>query len=278
MIIKMDRFTNLAVAAGTDVGLCAWAVPEDGVVLDVKASCKIMSGASLALAAVVGYAVDGWFFQIPNDFHESAVNAILDGVIPKYTAALSFDFDTETANAAPGYEPGEIRNDVLAQSDGPQHIYQRRKFLGFADGGPYHVTTEHTVHGWHPRDRFSIQRSGPMKARGISGLAFVISSPDMDALTTETKLMPTFGGTAKSEWAWLKYLDQAMELAVVQMLGLTETGAETPYTDLLDFIEFMISSANVMTTALTAIAWTVFMAGSATMSVPGRFRARLSSD
>lgn len=278
MIIQMDRFCNVSVAAGTDQGLLAWAVPEDGVVHSVKATGKMATSLPLGIANVCAYAVDGWLFQIPNDFMESAVNAILDGVIPKYTGALSFDFDTETADAAPGYEPGEIRNDILAQSDGPQHIYQRRKFLGFADGVQYHVKTEHTEHEWFPRDRFSLERAGPMLARGMSGMAFICSSPNNDALTSETKLMPTFGGTAKSEWAWLKYLDEALDLAVVAMLGLTETGAETPYVDLLDFIEFMISSANVMSSGLTDVGWLVFMAGTATIQVPGRVRARLASD
>jgi len=135
------------------------------------------------------------------------------------------------------------------------------------------------VFNYIPVDKFSISRQGNKRADSNSMLAFSLSSPANDALTTETKIFPNFGGTARSEWIWLRMLDQVLEHAIVEMLGLTETGAEDPYEKLLDLLEFLISSANSMDGGQFAdVLWEVSMVGTMDFYTPGKMRIRLASD
>lgn len=278
--MDMDRVASVVVAPGSDSALCAWPVPSETTVLGVKGKILINGDAQVDWKRVWGYAVDGFFMEINDDLLSTAVDAIFDAVVPKYVATLGFDIDEEGATSAPGYEPGEIRNDLLGGADAPEHIYQHRDIRGLIDSMGPMVITEHTDWAYLPVDKLSIIRKGAKRADGMSALAFAYSSPSMDGLTTENKLMPNFGGTVHSEWLWLKYLDQVLELAMVEMLGLTELGAESPYEDQLDFLEAMISSANTITAASSLIATTanVFMAATMRFHTVGSMRIVLASD
>lgn len=277
--MKMDRFAHRTVAAATDEALCAWPVPAECTVRGVKAKVSCVGAVGQITTSVNPYAVNGWLLELPDDLLETAVDAIMDAVIPKYTGTLGFDFDDEGTTTSPEFEPGEIRNELLGANDMPEHIYQRRKYIEFPDVGSYHVVTEHTLFHFIPRDRFSISRTGNKRADGNSALAFSFSSPANDALVTETKLFPSFGGTGRSEWIWLRMLDQILEYAIVAMLALTQAGAETPYQNLLDLLEAMISSANSMDggTYVDNL-WHVNMVGTMDFYTPGSIRIRLASD
>lgn len=276
MRMQRDRFADDTVNSGTDEVLCAWAVPAETTILSIKGHVLMNGTSSLNHTNNCAYAMDGWVFEIPDDLMETAVSAVYDAMVAKYSGTLGFDFDEEVADTAPGWEPGEIRNDLLGMVDAPDHIYQRRKYLGFADAHGYHEITAGSVWGWIPVDKYSISREGARKADGMSVCCFAASSPSNDALVSETKVFPTFGGTAKSEWLWLKYLDQALENAMVSMLGLV-SGA--PFDNLLNLIEFEISSANVIGAGgLTDVNWTTFMAASMMWESGSKARIRLASD
>lgn len=280
MRMSRDRFSLQTVVTATDAVLCAWSMPAETTMLSVKANVKMTSVTDHShINSRVAYALDGWFLELPDDLMESAVETIYDALVPKYKAALSFDFEDETPDTDPGYEPGQIRNDLLGTVDDQRHIYQRRKILGFPDHRGYHETTPGTVWAYIPVDSFSISRKGPRTAKAMSAVIFSASSPANDALTSENKLFPTFGGSARSEWLWLRYLDQMLDNAVVAMLGLTETGAETPYEELLDLIEFEISSANVMSAqGILDTSWQAWMAGTMEWKTGARMRIQLASD
>lgn len=279
MRMKMDRFASRSVAQATDEALCSWPVPAETTVKGVQGRISCIGTIGQTTTSVNPYAVNGWFLELPDDLLETAVDTILDAVIPKYSGTLGFDFDEESADAQPGFEPGEIRNDLLGSNDAPEHIYQRRKYVTFPDVGSYHVVTEHTAFAYIPRDSFSVSRKGNRRADGNSAVAFQFSSPANDALTTETKLFPNFSGTARSEWIWLRMLDQVLEHAIVEMVGLTDVGAESPYDNLLDLLEFLISSANSMDGGLYLDnTWVVHMQATMDYSTQGKERIRLASD
>lgn len=279
MLLQRDRFAYDTVLAGTDEALCAWSVPAETTVLSVKGTVLMTGLTDLGHARRASYAMDGWMLELPDDLMETAISTVYDALVPKYVASLSFDFEDEVADTSPGFEPGEIRNDLLGMVDQPDHIYQRRKILGFPNTKGYHETVPGSSWAFVPSDHYSISRVGRRTADGMSAVIFGCSSPENDGLSSETKLFPNFGGTARSEWLWLKFLPQLLDKAIVEMLGLTETGAETPYENLLDLLEFEISSANVLNiTHLSDMTWDVYMAATMKWETTDKARIRLASD
>lgn len=280
MQIARDRFASAAVTTGTDGVLCAWAVPAETSVISIKANVQVLSTTKVEFnAGRMAYAMDGWFLELPDDLMESTTESIYDALVPKYVASLSFDFEDEVADTAPGYEPGEIRNDMLGMVDDQRHIYQRRKILGFPGHRGYHETTPAVSWAHIPVDDFSISRKGMRKADAMSAVIFGLSSPSNDGLTAENKLFPNFGGTARSEWIWMRFLPQMLDKAVVAMLGLTQSGAETPYDDLLDLLEFEISSANNLGGgSIVDTTWQVWMAATMKWRTDAHMRIKLASD
>lgn len=279
-VISMERISQRQVATNSDLVIAAYPVPRESKILGMNANVKTRVGNVPAqpLEDIVGYGVDGYIVTLQDDHLADTYDIMWDELVPKASETLGFDF-VLSSNSAPATEPGEMVQSILPRLLNQQHIYHKMRWMGVQDAPQLmRVITEHTVYAYMPMDQFSINIGEQPFNDMEKALLIGFSSPSMNFAAGEpTGVMPTFGGTIHSEWLWLAYLDQMLEYAIVGMLALTETGAETPYDDLLDFLEHLISSNMIITDNPVAAVWEVFTDSMCMLDIVGRPNVQLQA-
>ncbi len=177
--------------------------------------------------------------------------------------------DTSGADTAPFYEAGQgSPNQVggMGNQEPKDRIYRRRQIIsfvtsprGFLDGTP---------DTYVPGDAFHLSAKKGWSADYWSVAAVAIGLPFMSEVTTT---VPTLPGT-EARWLQNKYIEVVLEQAWMEMSGLIEAGAETPWEDAAAFIEDILEPTVIETTAARLQGTTMQALAQLTwdISVPGR--------
>ena len=258
------------VSSGSDSVIGGVYVPSESSLNNVFGQCHCIAGNTSTITALL-YGVSGWVVHHPDPDNSFTYDALWDTMVPKDTdvGLGALDLSTGLQDPAPEFEPGEPNieqlMDIMVLNDNNQ-FYKRRKLVsfasspvGFIDGSPDQF--------W-AIDQFSI-RSGKKVSTELNSVAMLgFSSPSLDDTTT------TIWTTAndESEWVQVKYLEMVLEQAWMQLVGLVETGAETPWEDAAALVEDLLEPTVVEQTAGAFVAanWTVFTHATFDVSVPGR--------
>lgn len=175
------------------------------------------------------YALEGWVIPVPDPDTALNLETLWDRFIPKdqEVASGAFDLDTVASAAASFYDLGEINLDAIMDMSNlrsENQWYSRKKMLTWANNrvglvaGTPDVSTYADVH------KIRARRDIPAEFMSWSLLAAAMPGQgDVDASRS----------TYASEGLWLqtKYIDVVLEQAWMELVGLTEAGAETPWTD-----------------------------------------------
>lgn len=220
-------------------------------------------------------AMSGWVLPVTDPDTAVDVDTLWDQLVPKDAdISAPFDLDIATADAAPFMEWGEVNQDrILDMSnlDDDNNWYRWRKMysfannpLGFIAGTPdtFYATIVQKIRS---RKRIMADHFS------FSLLAFtlaVMSNVDSNRTTPPSE----------ARWMQWKYIDLVLEQAWMDMVGLTETGAETPWIDATAAVEELVeppivdSGTRVGRTDMLVSAWTTF-----DITVPGRREVKILS-
>lgn len=218
---------------GTDQIMFGISMPSGSVVTKVQSHVSLGALVPTTLADFRAYGVEGWVLPIVDPEAAVSFTTIWDNLVPKDTDVQAIDLDTGTADTTSFFEPGEADWSQLLQIGlRPRRVFQRLRLL--SAWGPPNLgqVMLDTTFKWLPRDNFVINLARPIRVSRPSVLVFAIASPAMDdeGTTIESSL-------AENEWGQIKYIEQVIERAMMDLLGLTEAGATTPWEEATDLLQ-----------------------------------------
>lgn len=274
-VVERKSYTAMQVGAGTDQVVAAMPIPPGGVLLGSRVEIHAIStihfplatsAASIFAKTVVapmgGNAMDTgislqtlWDSQVPKDSDLSVVAGEDD-----------IDWD-DGAIAGPFEEPGQINwNDLVQLGQRPANISEREVMMTFANGGlgfPHVDTTDEAFFRATMRMGSNKKLRTPQAAYWMCGVA----APSWDETTTT---QPTT--IANANWSVLTYPDVLFDMMLPDILGLTETGGESPFSDAAQFALDLVEPVVFEEAAVQyrAVAYNLFVKWSVRIATPGR--------
>lgn len=242
MSLRIFRHTSwhVTVAVGVDSVIGDCPLPSECVQNNVWGECHVINTEADMpdIDEASMYAVQGWVLPVIDPDTATDVNALWDALVPKDAdvTAGGFDLNTIGVNAAQFFEEGEINLDAimgLSNTDPQKRWFRRKKMLSFANTGRQHIAG--TPDTFYMTDLFPVRSKKNIMADMISESLLAFATPNLGDIDTARNLPGT-----EAIWMQLKYVDVVLEQAWMQLVGLTEAGAETPYEDAALAIQDML--------------------------------------
>lgn len=219
------------------------------------------------------YGTEGRVLDVADPDTALDVETLWDNRVPKDADVASgvFDLDPATTNTSGFLETGEPNIDaIMGMSDlQPDNLWwTHRKMLSWANNRVGLVAA--TPDTYIVADVLKIRSTKRIVAEDYCWSLFAVAQPsfgDVDATQA----------TYESEalWMQLKYMDVVLEQAWMELVGLTEAGAETPWTDAALAIQRFVEPEPVFVSAGATANFTggslhVFCNMTFQVQVPGR--------
>lgn len=264
------RASQKAVVAGTDRVLASFALPA-GAKLDrlwLKSGCI---ASSISFIQAVMYGVDAYILpQLDPDTAKSQ-DDIWDAQVPKDDAVGSdvIDLDTGATDTTPAFEPGDPSvSDLVKLTTAPLRVFKRRRLLTFADrAAGFESATPDTfipAELWKSEKNLSRIDEIPVPSWLLIGM----SSPGTLRTGTVEQQM---GSVA--DWAQLQYMGYTIERMMIQLVGLTEAGAESPFEDAANLLTgFLQQFIEETAGSFAPVTWTAFTEATLSMTLRGDLR------
>lgn len=264
--------TQRLVAAGSDevIGHCP--LPSESKLNQVWCETHIVdTSGGLSLVNANVYGVDGRVMPDDDPGDATLLDLEWDLNVSKDqdVSAGAFSMDPGSSESAPMFEPGEPSMEALVGMGLiplDQEFYKRRKMLSFAShprGFEAGTPDRYTL-----TDAFKFHSRKTIPVEVMSNAVLVFSNPALDDVTTTAAT--TFSTEAK--WMQAKYLEVVLEQAWMQLMGLTEAGAETPWEEAALLVEELLEPTVIEETAgsFVAASFNVFCSMTFDVTVPGR--------
>lgn len=265
------------VATGTDSVLAGVWVPSGSIISRVQGVVKINNSTALSLAQAAAVGLEGWILPVEDPDSIGTMNSFWDSHVPKDTVVDILDLDTGAADTSPFYEPGNITWEFLYDLGvHAQRIFHRHHIVSALDAilirqdeeTPF---LEEYFAGFLER----VDVSRQFRVREPSLVVFAIAVPD----TADTSSTSPVAGVLERDWGRIKYIDHVLEMAMMDLLGITEAGAETPWEEASALLRtytdpslFETNSGTFIGTSWTAVGELVF-----DIVVPGRMPTKIIS-
>lgn len=262
---------QLLAPAGADTVIGGVVVPSECTLNNVWGEVHVIGTVAIDHDRAVMYGAGGYMLPVEDPNATNAFQTIWDTMVPKDAdfAAGALDLDAESANTAPEFEPGEPNINRLMDlqvNDESNRFFKRRKLLTFANR-PTGFDPGRTPDGYVPVDVFKVRSRKSITADYMSAAIMAVSSPAMDDMT-----QTEWASAADSvHWMQIKYLDVTLEQAFMQLSGLVEAGAETPWEDAAALLEDLLEPTVVEETVgeFNDFIFNVFAALTFDVTVPG---------
>lgn len=261
------RFNHQSVVAGSDEVVLYMPIPGGSVFRNLWVACKL-TGGSTTQSHEVFYAMHGYVVPMVDISAVVTPDQMWDNQIPKESLMGSdiVDFDPTTGDTAPVFELGDISAEkLIGQTSAPERVFRRVRPLGLVD---CLGTFDKAGSSYLPYDGFRTQVSLNMRVEVPSVFLLGLSSPDtLNTVIPGNSWFPN----DEEEWTQLRYLEVVLEQAWMQMSGLTETGAETPWEDAATMLGFYMEQAiEDVAGNFAATTWNCFTNASFEIDLQGR--------
>lgn len=261
MQIFMRRYGVIDVSAGTDDPIFAFPIPGGCVQNYMKGEFHFL-GPILGLPCdeIIMYGLEGWILKSDDFTDFQTIANLWDAMVPKDDGVVELDDDF--ANDADNFfEPGLVNPSQLFDQEllGPERVFQRQQMLTIANAS-FAAFIPGTPNKYIPSQFVPISVMKKYRVMDDSALLWGISSPNIDALTTNDD---TFRGTtlAVDGFYIMRYITDFLDKAMVDLVGggLTESGAESPYEDIMDFLLLLLESPGRDSSVAdwSAITWSI---------------------
>lgn len=238
-MLKMvgKRQSHRIVATGTDKVLFGIAMPSDSVVTSVQAEVHLTTREAdvKSFENVCMWGCEGYVIPVDDPDTTEGYEALWDRYVPKDTDVEAIDLDTAAEDATPFLEPGEPDwTQVLDVGLRPRRVFRRQGLVSVVH--PRAVLAFHDPNTpfaalWQPADFFRIRVNRPIRVSKPSMMLFALASPALDDTTTTLPITP-----AENEWSRTRYMGEVLRLAIMDLIGLTEAGATTPWEEATDLL------------------------------------------
>lgn len=206
-----------------------------------------------------------------------SLQTLFDQMVPKDidldVTAGGDDIDWDDGGeAAPFEEPGHINfNDMVDLGLRPTELQEREVLVSPASPGAkmFHVDT---TDEYFPTARMTMGRNLRHRAKDASYFLLALGSPSWDETTTTEP-----STIANQEYSLLTYPDVMFDMMLPDLLGMTEAGAESPFSgaaaSAVGFVEppvFELAGGGLF----SAVTWNVWVKWVVRIATPGRPRMK----
>ncbi len=228
-----------------------------------------MIGTATAPANASVYSVEGWILKSETPADYNVMETLWDKFVPKDTDTI--DLDTSVAaNAASMTELANVNVAQLLDQEvgGPERIFKRSKLISAINSYTQLLTSANDV---FLNDMFDISIGKKYRVREDSGVIFGCGAPDMIDVGVNDDVIPTTIGDARDGFFTLKHIEDFLDKAMIEATPFTETGAESPYEDIMNFLIDTLESVNEnSSTRFEQHSWRIWMKAIAGIRTPGR--------
>lgn len=230
------RWSQTVVPAGADRALFGIALPSESRINDIKikVNVNLTSGSIFPVNQAVGYALEMWILPVQDPDGNLSYDSMMDRLVPKDTDVQAMDLDTATTDSTPFWEPGEADwSKMLRVGLMPEKVYSRHKLLTYSNSNSKAFDTETPFGpGFVPNDTVDIRVRKNYYIQQPSVLVLGMASPSFDDTTSTAQ-----GHLTENEWGRVKYITEVLKMAQMDLFGLVETGAETPWEEATDLMQ-----------------------------------------
>ena len=260
------RASHRVVAPGSDEVLIGYPLPALGSFNSLHVDCRIIGPEDQSFLTAHIYGASAFILPVLDPDSGALFQDIWDAQVPKDVelSAGGFDIDTAALDTTPEFEIGTPDPSAFMKLGQGQNMEMfRRRTLVTVHGNPVSAATPDA---YLPLDRFNTDIRRHVEVDSPSVFLLGLSAPDTASTTQSERTIPT-----EIQWTLLQYLEVTLEQAMMNFIGLTEAGAETPYTESMAFIASLIEedvfeeSAN----AFAASAWNAFTLATFNISSQG---------
>ncbi len=238
--IRRKTYFMRSVTAGFDKVIGAAFIPPEGVLHAISGRIHVVAQTAMPLAQGAMFGLSGWMAEGFDPDTSDSVDDIYDRYVPKdedtssAAATDQVDLDTTTAVTASEFEPGEPTVENMIGLAPAGQFWDQEVLLSFANSkGGFDKTAEDffPTFLWDP---FVVKPRMVAETQAVAMLS--IANPAQDDSTATIMTSPS----GSAEWVAIQYIDDVVEAAWKQLVGLTEATAESPYGNLALFLENLV--------------------------------------
>lgn len=270
--------TQRNLTSETDVVTLMAPIPSESSLDRVWADIHLLGTTEITIDRVGMYGAAGIVSMNPDPGGGDNADSLWDKVVGKMVdislvaASDIVDIDYLTADFQPFWEPGEANVNQLLQIgeiEDKDQWFGRRKLMSYVTiPRAYEVATDLFRVG----DQFKIKSRKKVRAERESYAMLGFASPKFDDVETSLSGEGLDGPDSIKLWTLTKYLEMAIEQAWMQVTGMTETGAESPWDFAADWIEELLTPTvtEVTTSSFANLNYNIWSDGTFQVTVPGR--------
>lgn len=195
----------------------------------------LSSSAAIAFNQSSAYGAIGAFLLDVDPDTAVAIQLLVDQQMEKASLAVSVDLDEGTTITAPVYQPGEFDMEGLYSiGAAPPRFFEREMMLTLAKAqGKGLNWAADTTADWIAMDHYMASSKRRFSADVHTVATYILSLPDWGSVTHSADAGNT---PSEQEWLFLQFLDDLIDKAFIDAIGAIESGAESPYEDINDFL------------------------------------------
>lgn len=265
--------SQVLVASDKDKVVAALQIPEGGRLNNFSGRVDVIAGQDTSILKAVVWSLHGFMIPIPDPDGSLTpdqiwdLNVVKDAALVITAGSSELEVDTlDTEDESNVDELGVPALQKIMDDWGPVQLMRPHvKMLTVADTiGGFKDATPDT---WLPRDSKGFKGGRGWSVDQPSMALFALGAPLLTATATAW-----FEADTTAEWAQLQYLEYVLEQAFIEVIGLTETGAESPWADAATvLVNQLITFFEEITGSFFSVAWTGFTMFRASVTVPGTF-------
>jgi len=226
------------VGPGADQVILGISLPSETVLHSIRMRGQILpnvGGLELDSNILFTYAYEAWVLPIDDPDATADFDDVWDTLVPKDSDVQVLDLDAETADTTPFYEPGETDWQALFKLGiRPDRLTHFHKDISINNTMGLKFIDSQTPFApkWQPGDllEWSDSKGYRVEQPSVLLIGFGVPSNDDTTTTVESPL-------AENEWGRVKYLGDTLKMAMMDVLGITEATAETPWEDATDLLQ-----------------------------------------
>ncbi len=226
-LLKAHRMFGIQGGTG-DVVLAGMWIPAKSTIRRIQGYCVYEGTTILSPLDVHAGSMAGYILPMRDPDSVGTMNVEWERLVPKDSAQESLDLDTSGSDSSTFWEPGEQRwQEVFEVGSMPVKLYEQHFLAGIGHNSIIANRDPETPFAYEflAGTRLSVNLNGPIHVDQPSLLVFASGSPDLDA----TSITQAQQAITENEWGQLQFIDHVMERAHLHLIGLVETGAETPW-------------------------------------------------
>ncbi len=227
---RMKRTTMFErdVASGADGVVGGIWMPANSTVHMMGGYIDFQTNLIMTAQQIVVVGASIWWLPVDDPDTTGTMDSVWDSQVLKDETVVSLDLDTQTLRTNPEYEPGEAKWAKLFDVGVEVKPLWRRHFMS-------NIVRNSVGVGPAPDTPFGFEFVGAGTLAPALGFAVRSSTPGLlcvgvsSPTTTNSSSTEAIAGLAEEDWGQVQYIDHVMERAMLNLLGLEEAGAETPW-------------------------------------------------